>query len=301
MRLESTTLRRLRTLASQAVLVVAAGFLILRLAQDWTQVAPSLQRIQWGYVIAALVPTLGTLVATSWGWTWAMRWAGIPLSGWKGFSLYYRSSIFRYLPGSFWYIAGRAYLCQQESIPLSVFATSALVELFYLLAIGGSLGGGVGLLRSEFVFLLGMSAVCFLALVIMTIFPRLFALPQKFRRQMSMPLNPNRAILLYLWAIYLVAWLLYGLAFYWVLLSVVGPARIPIFYALTVNTASWGVGFVSLVPTGLGVREAALSFLFQPYVPAHDVIIASLLHRIVEVSVEGCLWQFALRIKGDSP
>ncbi|RLI51942.1 MAG: hypothetical protein DRP09_18705 [Candidatus Thorarchaeota archaeon] len=292
----------IRTVITEALVVAAIYFLVKHLAGNWNQIAPDLRHIRLGYVVAACLPTLVMLLLVSWGWTIAMRWVGVPLSARTGFEIYYRSSIFRYLPGSFWYLPGRAYLCRQLGVPLTTFAGSAFLELFFLLSAAGILGGIAVTVRFNLIWLSIISLGCLLSIALALFWPK------QLRRLALREHNASqgqRAKLVAIIVIYLCAWLMYGTSLSLLLLALNVPVNLSIGnygYIVSASTAAWIAGFLSFIPTGLGVREASLAGLLQPIAGAEQIVLLSLFQRTIEILLEGCLWIIALLIKnGQEP
>jgi len=306
MREKSGIGRWLKLIVSEAAVVAALYFLVRHLVNNWGQIAPSLRNMRLGYVVAAFVPILVMLLTVSWGWTLAVRWVGSSLGGRAGFAIYYRSSIFRYLPGSFWYLPGRAYLCRERGISLKAFASSAFVELFFLLAAAGVLGGYAVAVRFELVWLLGVSLVCLLSVVLALLWPgQLRRLVVRGNNLESDRSNARegalRASLSVIVFVYLCSWLMYGVSLELLLLALDVPAAKSTgnaVYVVSASVTAWMAGFLSLIPTGLGIREAALAGMFCSIAPAEHVIVASLVQRTIEILLEGCLWMVSLWLGG---
>jgi uncharacterized protein (TIRG00374 family) len=109
--------------------------------------------------------------------------------------------------------------------------------------------------------------------------------------------DARRATLPMIACVYLCSWLAYGVSLNLLLLALDVPAVKSIgnaFYVVSASVAAWMAGFLSLIPTGLGIREAALAGLFRPIAPAEQVIVLSLIQRTIEILLEGCLWMVSL-------
>ena len=280
----------MRTVITEALMVTVVYFLVKHLASNWNQILPHLQYLRLGYVAAAFIPTLIMLLLSSWGWTLVMRWIGVPLSGRAGFEIYYQSSIFRYLPGSLWYLPGRAYLCQQRGILLATFAGGVFLELFFLLAAAGMLAGPSVAARFNLIWPLVVSLVCLLSTVLALLWPEW--LRWLVLRESNVG-SVQRTRLFAIVLIYLGAWFMYGTSVNLLLLALDVPTTMSIgnyAYAVSACTAAWVAGFLSLIPTGLGIREASLVSLLQPIASAEHMIVLSLVQRTIEIFLEGCLW-----------
>jgi len=280
----------IRAILAEVLVVAAIYFLVKHLASNWNQIVPILRHIRSGYVVLACLPTLMMLLLVSWGWTLVMRWVGIPLSACTGFEIYYRSSIFRYLPGSFWYLPGRAYLCRQRGISLATFAGSALLELFFLLSAAGIIGGIAVTIRFNIVWLSVISLGCLLSVGLALLWPKQLRRLVLRKHDTS---RSQRTKLLIIILIYLSAWFMYGTSVSLLLLALNVPVSLSISncgYVISASTAAWTTGFLSFIPTGIGIREASLAGLLQPLANTEQVILLSLIQRTMEISLEGCLW-----------
>jgi uncharacterized membrane protein YbhN (UPF0104 family) len=280
--------RWLRTAVADALVVAAVYFLMKHLAGNWHQVAPSLQHIRLGYAVAAFPSTLIMLLLASWSWTLVMRWVGVPLGGWAGLRIYYRSSILRYLPGSLWYLPGRAYLCQQQGVSLSTFAGGTFLELFFLIATAGMLGGIAVSMRFGLIWLLAISLICLSSVALALLWPE--RLQRLVLRGHNVGSIQRRGLLAVILAD-LGAWFMYGTSVSLLLLALGVPTTVSDYaYVICASTAAWTIGFLSLVPTGLGIREASLAGLLRPLAPVEQIVMLGLLQRTIEIFLEGCLW-----------
>jgi uncharacterized membrane protein YbhN (UPF0104 family) len=286
---KSTIGRWIKTAITDVLVVTALYFLVQYLAENWHQIAPHLQDIRPGYVIAASVPTLLVLLLSSWGWTLIMRWLGAPMSAWLGFQLYYQSSIFRYLPGSLWYLPGRGILCQRQGISLSLFGKSAFLELFFLLAAAGMLGAVSVAVRYAWAWLSVASLAALLGMIAVVVFQKRFRRLVLWKSELD---SVPRTGVVWIILTYVATWGMYGASLN-LLLAALG---IPVqsvwesLYVTSAGVAAWTIGFLSFVPTGLGIREASLVGLLQPIAPAYYVVVLGLVQRSLEILLEGGLW-----------
>jgi uncharacterized membrane protein YbhN (UPF0104 family) len=279
---------------SEALVVTALYYLVRHLTGSWQQIAPSLEQLRFGYVVGAFSLTLVMSLLVSLGWTLAMRWVSVSLSVRDGFAIYYQSSILRYLPGSLWYLPGRAYLCQQRGIPFVLSARGMGLELFVLLANAGALGGAALAAQFNSAWLSVLSVVCLVSMGVACLKPSW--LRRLVLRERS-PDDGQRASLAAISVVYLFAWLMYGVSMYLLFPALRLPVETSIggfAYVVSASIASWLAGFVSPVPLGLGIREVVLANLFGPIGIADSIVLLSLLQRAIEILVEAGLWVAAL-------
>ena len=87
--------------------------------------------------------------------------------------------------------------------------------------------------------------------------------------------------LLSLLSVFFVAWILLGFGFYLMTYSLYPESSAYIFPLIGVFAISWAAGFlVIILPGGLGLREAVLSYLLSFFLPVPIAIIVSLLSRL---------------------
>ena len=277
-------------MAGQFFMLGAVYILGLHLREQWLYIAADLTRMRVIPAAGALLATLVLLLLMSMGWTFALRAVGASISLRAGFSIYYQASIFRYLPGAVWHLPGRAYLCQRQGISLTSFAQSTFFELFFLLGCGAVLAGwgmATYFSRPEFI---ALSAAAAGAIGLVIAWPdRLLAVA---RKRALISHAPNRRMLLVMLLIYAAVWFAYGGAIALLLHALPGTLPPPLLTVVTINTAAWAAGFLSLSPAGLGVRELGLSVMLGTGLSAAAVA-ASLTQRAMELFLEGFLWGVA--------
>jgi uncharacterized membrane protein YbhN (UPF0104 family) len=278
------------TVAGQVLMFATLYVLWIRFREQWPLIASDLSRMRVLPATGALFSTLALLLLMSVGWTFALHAVGVSISIRNGFSIYYQTNIFHYLPGAVWHLPGRAFLCQQRGISLIIFAQSAFFELFFLLGCGTMLAGwgmAAYLSRPEFLAL-SVAAAGALGLVI--------AWPERLlvlvRRQTVPPSEIHRPALLVMLLIYALVWLAYGGAITLLLYALPGTQPPPLVTMVITNTAAWAVGFLSFSPAGMGVRELSLSVMLGAGLSAAAVV-ASLTQRVMELCLEGLLWGVA--------
>ncbi len=274
----------------------ALFFLVRHIVLNWQQVFPLLQRIRPIYLAVATLLTLMMLLLMPVGWLLALRWAGSSVSMRDGFTIYYRSSIFRYLPGSFWYLPTRAILAQARGVPLRAFTAGSILELAFLLGIAGVLTGIALTAWADRTWFLAVSAICLMGLTV------LVASPVWLRRLIlgGQPDYGSRRIVIQALFVYSGIWVVYGASLYALLLGFgvfAGFSLKDATFALTTNAAAWTAGFISFVPAGIGIREISLVGLFRAVAPAAPLLMISLVQRSIELLLEVGLWLAATLLR----
>ena len=265
-------------------LVVGAALLFLGLSlyRGWGEAGRCLRGARPWPLALSFALTLLHLLLGALGWRMAVRHLGGTLDLRRGMRVYFLSNLGRYLPGTFWYAAGRAYLGQQEDVPTALIATSLAMEVALILVSGALLSalalpsllpgrGGLYLL----------AAVATLGLAALHPRPMNFLLGLLARLLHRQGVGFVAGYPLGLLALYLLIWAVAGAAFF-LLLGSIYP--VPLAWLPTVAAiyaASWIVGFLTpFAPGGLGVREGALALLLGRYVPLPVATAAALLSRL---------------------
>ena len=275
-----------------AIIGVILFFFVLYLHQNWQQVRAHRWTFNYFYLLISL-GLLGIYFSLLvFAWRFLLSRLTVPFGFRKTFQVWFYSQAGKYLPGGFWGIVGRLYLCEQAGIKRTVAATSVFFETI-LLVLSGLLVS-TSLLFSNFSFKIFQSYLVYLLLiplVFLLINPTIIQKSSKFLlrrfRESTVEVSLNYRDMFCVLFIYLMAWFVYGLGNFFVVKSVTSfsiqylPALIGIF------SLSWVVGFVSfLTPGGLGAREATLSALLSIYMPISVAIIVSLLARLCWTIVE---------------
>jgi glycosyltransferase 2 family protein len=266
-------------------------FLYSSLKASWRQVVSGWHLISISYLLAAFLLTGVMLLAMPLGWRTALTALGFPMKGRLATLIYFRTSIFRYLPGSFWQFTARAYAAKQHGVSLSLYAGSSFLELFFLLAVGGVFSGmGLAYHFSNPFFLLvgiaaGLAVPAWLfggSRLVSKRWPILDKahLPEKGRSLMALA------------GYYLLVWTAYGAAVYFILNAFPASYQVGMVKTIGLNTLAWFIGFLSFSPGGLGIREMGLAMLLPPEYKAIAVM-AGLIQRIMEMAGEALLWLIA--------
>lgn len=278
--------------------------------QQWAEVRQVLAQVNWlqaslGWAILMLAqPLMG---AISWI---VLRFLKQDFTYWRITAVYFISQAAKYLPGGIWAFPGRVAAYQAIGVEKSASVISLVQEVGALFLGAAALGiaGIYNGLRIELwvrtATLVG-ALVC-LAAVLLSQHPlawralsrarRAFeALKLRFKKGRPRPTNPTAAeqsaspteAFSVAWApasllISLIFWLLVGVGFYYLAISVAPQLRqLTWLQAASIFALAWCAGFVViLAPAGLGVREAALSALLVAYIPLSEALSVALMARL---------------------
>jgi len=176
----------------------------------------------------------------------------------------------KYIPGKVWAVMGMVYLLKDEGVPTpAALVSTALHQAFTIVPgavlISVILGAGV------WGHLPVAAVIAGLAVSVTILYPPLFSKLLNlglriFRRPtITFQLSFARAFVLF-WA-YILAWIIYGAAF-WAMTLGLGLPPGPFWPVAAAYGAAYLIGFLALfAPGGLGVREGMLTVLLAPYLP----------------------------------
>ena len=277
-------------------MVVAFYFIYLNLSRNWEQITLALTQINPKHLMGAGFLTLLMLLCMPLGWNLTLYIFGHPLGYKQAAFIFFRSSILRYLPGSFWQFTGRAAMAKESGVPLSIYTKSTFLELSVLLSMCGVFSG-MGLViffhKSSF-FLISLG---FLVLIPSAFWGSTRLSIFKWKVSSSEVSWKRQGFLLGLLSLnYLLVWVFFGLGIFLLFRSFPGVNPPDLLSVIALNCLSWSVGFISPSPGGLGVRELSLAWLFPPELKT-SAILASFILRMIEMMLEILLLVVSWAIK----
>jgi len=255
--------------------------------QNWEQVTLLLTDVSLWRLFAALwLLILGKIMLVLLV-NYSVKAEGWHPSFWQTVGIYGLTSLGKYIPGGIWHFVGRIGVYRTNHMDREQIIRAMVLENYWLLSSALTLGLSslcffqfdlVQLLlnintSSIFGFFIGV--LIFLIWIAATYLIHRFL--DKHTREKVVP--PFLASL-----ISVVAWLLIGLSFF-----IMFPNRalfeLPLFiggYAV-----SWAVGYIAVfAPGGLGVREAALAFVFSNIASVEMIAVYAAMNRIIWVIAE---------------
>ena len=289
--------RGVKTIA--ALIVAGASFLFLGfgLYRNWREVAQYEWSIDYRYLLAssAIYPVCFLLIASVWS---------LVIGRLGGFSDYFRnlqiycySGLTKYIPGTFWYVLGRAYFYEKEGIAKSLTALGSLWELA-LAAFSGLVVYLPLMIYSRQVYSgpLNYLLLLLVPLGFVVLYPSGFSAALKYvlkKRAEDISLIRCRDSLTWT-ALYAFAWLLGGLAFY-LQANMIFP--VPLAHLPAVASFLVISGVIShlafFIPAGLGIREVSLSLLLSSFVPFGIAVVIALIFRLW-MTLSEVFWTLAI-------
>jgi glycosyltransferase 2 family protein len=268
---ERPAVRILGRLLTVALVVL----LVLRLWQLWRREPVDFGRLDPGVFAAAVVASIAAVSAYGFVWPYLLRRLGTP-APFSWITLFFKSQLGKYLPGSVWQYAGRIGLARNRGVPIQHAVVSVVAEIvFSAVAAAATASLILGWIVAVGVFL----GVAVLLAVVSATRGRSAGLGG---RVLAMLHAAPAAIVLYV-----VVWGLYGLAFWTTgrALFAIPASDIPRY--IGVFALAWLAGLVAFfAPGGIGVREAVIAALLKDRLGEADAIVLAATSRIVLSAID---------------
>ncbi len=278
--------------------LIAVFLVVYMQSIDWDTVQAL--TVNWSYIAIGTVFGLGFLFLGAYTWRVILRalGAGDKLPGYgRTTDVYARAWMGRYIPGTVTWIAGKVYMASTWGISKSRLSVSSLLE-------GGSQVAAftfVGFMILGFdkrldvlsstvqLLLIGLGFLVLLILV-PAVFNRILRLMLTFlkRKTDSDELNINNAAVSRAFGLYVLGALLFGIASFFVVWSVVpdlhaGDVGFIIGTFCLATVAGMAAPFA---PSGLGIRDGVQLILLTAIMPAELALAATVLLRLWSVAVD---------------
>jgi uncharacterized membrane protein YbhN (UPF0104 family) len=275
-------------LAGRLVALALVVLLSLRLWQLWRRDPVDFGHLNGAVFAAAVFVSVAAVSAYGLVWLYLLRCLGTraPLS-W--ITLFFKSQLAKYLPGSVWQYAGRVGLARTRGVPVQRGVISVTAEIGYSALAAAAVSGLLLGWGPALAVLAGLGAL--LMLVVM----RRRRLAGMVKRPPSSDDGPvdRQGIAAGLSAapatvgLYLVVWGLYGIAF-WLTgraLFAIPASDIPRY--IGVFALAWLAGLVAVfAPGGIGVREAVIAALLTSRLGQADAIVIAATSRIILSAID---------------
>ena len=276
----------IKRLLAITILIASTLFLAFTVYTNWKELRGYQWEFNYSYLLLAAFALLIAFFSNVLGWGLIVEHLGGPSDFAKNAEIYCIAAHGKRLPGSFWYVAGRAYLYEKEAVPAAIILQGSLWEITFQLLSGLIIYGMFLPLYREIRYasfnhyLLLITIPLLLLILSPSIFRMLLRHLSRGQREIKISQVHwhNKALWLF---IYLLGWLAGGGILYFLTGSVSS-------ISLDFLPACWGFvalsGVVStlafFLPGGIGVREISLSLLLSSYVPLSVAIMLALLFRV---------------------
>ena len=265
--------RRLLLAAQLVAAAIVVYFVGRVLVDQWTSFrsVPLEARPQWwalGVSGAIVLGVYGLLVQT---WRVLLAEAGESLSFWRAARIWTISNLWRYVPGKLWQIGAMSGLARGENVSAAAAAGSAVLSTVLNIATGLALVLALGwrwldlIAPNARIVAISLIVVALAGLVVLPfVLGRVGSWAGTLTGKDIQLLPPAPRTVLVATVGNAVAWLLYGMAFMWMVRGVIGDAPGATWQYVAVYTASYVVGYLILfAPGGIGPREGMMVALLS--------------------------------------
>lgn len=294
---------RLRRLLSLGIVAAALVFLGLTVERNWAELRGYEWRVQPSLLALSVVAHLAVLAFGVFVWQRVLHRFATPPTRYPALlRIWSLSNVARYIPGTVWQFLAAAELARERGLPRVLLVSSLLVHMGFVLLAAGVVSvatlplAALGLGRVPLAAALGV-----LPLLLLLVHPRVLntalSLVNRVARREALRWQGSWMDGVALLALAVVSWLLYGGAFWLFLRSVAPFPPATLLPAAGINAASFAAGWLAvLAPSGLGVREGAMTALLTPYVPLGVAAAIAILARLWAVLTEAVLVAGALTL-----
>lgn len=250
-------------IAQVAIVLAVLLYVGFRIADQWTELASIPQTLHPDYALLAASAVAVMVSYTVLIWTWqrtVMAW-GESIGFSDAARIWFVSNLGRFVPGKVWQIGAMGVMAQRAGVsPVAAVGSSLVIWVVNILsgaAVAAALGSG-SIDAPRWAIALAVLAGAGL-IAAPWIIPHVAGIASTLlRRDIRVPALPHSAV----WiagAGCAVAWILYGIAFRWLHIALIGHATGNLAGSTSAFTLSYLAGLLALpVPGGLGVREGFL-------------------------------------------
>ncbi len=277
---------------------------ILSVQRNWNQLTT--YKFEWNPWFLTLGFLGFLLQELSYGLIWrkVLMRLGAQLDLRAALRIYLASEFVRYIPGNVWHVLTRILWVNKYGVSRPIAFASMTVELITKLAAGALIFalsllfwsdiGAIQKLLHGTPIVIGLGVVLAVGLLV-GLHPRVlngvmsFGLRLLKRDPVVLTLRYSDILLITFY--WLVSWTIAGVAFYFLLLSLLPAVPISVLpICIGIYAIAWDIGFVTFItPSGLGFREGAMVGLFAlslPFVPGTIAGILALFSRLVSTVAE---------------
>ncbi|WP_019629132.1 lysylphosphatidylglycerol synthase transmembrane domain-containing protein [Actinomadura atramentaria] len=279
---KAAVLRALRVL----LVLLALGFCAYSVASQWDDTVRAFRQMSWYTLVGALVFGVAGLFAWTLGWRAFMSGLGSPLPLKAAFRISAISGLGKYVPGMVWVVLTQVELSREHHVPRARSFSASVLAVATTTACGLAVAAATlpltsAAARREYWWMFPFAPVLLAAL-----HPKFvtWALNTVLRFARQSPLEHavsfgamSRAAG---WTI--VGWLLFG-GHLWLLCQSVGGGGLRL---VPLAVGSYALAFVAgllvfIAPGGLGAREAVLTAVLSPVLPAGAPLVVAISSRVV--------------------
>ena len=276
--------------------IVAAGivFTLIKITREIRGQDISLHAIRWGWLMLAVASYFCGMCFSWIYWHIAVGRLGVEGRYGKTFAAFFYSQLGKYVPGKAMVVVIRSAMVtrQNQKAATSLAVASVFLETLGWIAVGAAISSlllGLIFPRIEFMVIAVVTMLVALLPTLPPLFLRLLRFVLRDRESLQAVENAiDLRLMLSGWGLLLIGWAFHGLSLWAVIHSVPGIDVSLSDYPLILLAASLAtvVGFVSLIPGGLGARELVLIPILGSHFGNVPALLAAVLIRLVWIFTE---------------
>jgi uncharacterized membrane protein YbhN (UPF0104 family) len=281
------------------IVLLVVWFIRRTIIDAWRELESHPLKVDYGWLAAAGgFYLLGSLFCGVF-WHSILRAMGQEIGLWKTLRAFYLGHLGKYVPGKAMVVILRAGMIRGPGVDAPLAVVSVFLETLTMMAVGALMAAGIVAVwfRGQpllFWASLGMMAVAGLPTLppVFRVLVRIVNLGKLSPAQLEKLDSLGYGTVILGWVLNAIGWAILGLS-YWAVLRALGAGSESPWDQLHVTTAAVAlatvVGFISMVPSGAVVREAALTQVAKLMIPGIGdaiALVAAVLLRLVWLAAE---------------
>lgn len=278
---------------SFSLILIIFAFMAKNILENW----PAIKSFPWHFnflnLTFLLIFLLPIYLTNSTSWFFVLKSLGVKIKYLKAIKIWCFSNASRFIPGAIWQYGGRVFLAKKEGIPTAIILTSLIIEMLFVLTIGGILVMIV-FGRLNFTTNSYFSNMIFLTLPILVILISVFS-NQKIVDKIlflfkkitgrkdeikSFKISPKWIAILSF--SFLMQFIFDGSVLFFLTRQAIelNWSLYPVF--IGIFASSWILGYITMIaPAGLGVQELSIATMLSLYMPFPIASIIAISFRLV--------------------
>jgi uncharacterized membrane protein YbhN (UPF0104 family) len=257
--------------AKAAILLAVLGWVTWELYKSWDKVSQINWQPDYFYLTLCGVFYIAAFVPSAFFWRYTMQTFGQSPGLYESFRAYYIGHLGKYVPGKALAVVLRAGLLDSAKTKPAVAAAAVFLETLTMMSAGACIAAlfvAILLRNVQYGGYLTLICIALMLVSALPVVPRVFKsiAAKVLPKEQSQTLQLTFKTLLVGWLLMIPLWLMLGLSI-WSALCGIGIdapiTELPRFIAAA--AFSIVLGFITMVPGGLGVREFALAQILISY------------------------------------
>lgn len=295
-------MRFVKKIAPTVVIIVIFGYLIWKLAKDWSRIPFQDLHMNIPLLVLSFIVLIPHFLFYSKSWQQIMAQLGSCISFSQSAWMIATTQIAKYAPGRIWYMLGRVYVGKQEKLSGPNLALSMVLETCLLLISSGILYFISTLLTGRFSAANIITCLALFVMAIVLMIPAVLGwmanLALKVLKKPAIKITVTFLQIVKLTPWFWGLWLSQIAGFYLLVNSFYTIPASSIFTLASAYTLSWITGFVVIfTPGGLGVREGVMTLALSTIMPPAIAIAMSLISRVWITFFEVAVFFIGLLVK----